>query len=151
MFGELLSSLYPWIKSLHIIAVISWMAGIFYLPRLFVHHTESVKLGSETDVLFQMMERKLLKIIMSPAMLVTWACGILLAITPGIIDWGLIWPWTKFASILGMTWFHLWLSARLKEFKLGKNKLSGRTYRLMNEVPTVLLIVIVVSVIVRPF
>ena len=92
MLGDLLSSAYPWIKSLHIIAVISWMAGIFYLPRLFVHHTEAVKVGSETDKLFQMMERKLLKIIMSPAMIVTWVCGLLLVATPGIIDWGAFWP-----------------------------------------------------------
>ena len=149
--GDLLASAYPWIKSLHIISVISWMAGIFYLPRLFVHHTEKVSVGSETDKLFQMMEFKLLKVIMNPAMIATWLFGLLLAMTPGIIDWSAIWPWTKLASILGMTWFHIWLGMRRKEFVAGENKLDGRRYRIMNEVPTILMIVIVISVIVRPF
>jgi len=127
------------------------MAGLFYLPRLFVHHTEQVKIGSETDSLFQMMERKLLKVIMGPAMGATWVFGILLALTPGIIDWSAIWPWTKLAAVIGMSWFHTWLSQRHKEFEAGQNVMTGRTYRLMNEVPTVLMIVIVVSVIARPF
>lgn len=151
MIGDFLSNAYPWTKSLHVISVISWMAGLFYLPRLFVHHTEQVKVGSETDTLFQMMERKLLKVIMNPAMIATWIFGVLLAVTPGVVDWSAVWPWTKFVSILGMTWFHIWLGQRLKEFMAGQNKLAGRTYRLMNEVPTVLLIIIVVSVIARPF
>ena len=127
------------------------MAGIFYLPRLFVHHTEKVEIGSETDHLFQMMERKLLKVIMNPAMIVTWICGLILAMTPGIIDWSAFWPWTKFLSICGMTWFHIWLGSRRKEFEAGQNNLDGRRYRMMNEVPTVLMIIIVISVIVRPF
>ena len=151
MFSDFLSLAYPWIKSLHVISVIAWMAGIFYLPRLFVHHTEKVKIGGETDSLFQMMEMKLLKVIMNPAMIATWLFGILLAITPGVIDWSAIWPWTKLASIMTMTWFHMWLSARRKEFLKGENIRTGRTYRMMNEVPTVLLIIIVVSVIARPF
>jgi putative membrane protein len=149
--GDLLASAYPWIKSLHIISVISWMAGIFYLPRLFVHHTEKVQIGSETDNLFQMMEGKLLKVIMTPAMMATWFFGILLAITPGVIDWSAIWPWTKLLSILGMTWFHMWLAARRKEFVAGENNLDGKRYRIMNEVPTVLMIIIVISVVARPF
>ncbi len=147
---DVLFALYPWIKALHIIAVISWMAGIFYLPRLFVHHTEQVTPGSETDQLFQMMERKLLKVIMTPAMIVTWACGLFLAVLPGVVDWGAVWPWLKLASILGMTWFHMWLAARRKDFVAGTNERSGKQFRIMNEVPTVLLVVIVVSVIVRP-
>ena len=151
MIGDLLSIAYPWTKTLHILSVISWMAGLFYLPRLFVHHTEQVLVGSETDTLFQMMERKLLKVIMNPAMIATWVFGILLAVTPGIIDWSAVWPWTKLISILGMTWFHMWLGARRKEFVAGANSRLGRTYRIMNEVPTVLLIIIVVSVIARPF
>lgn len=151
MIGDLLSIAYPWTKTLHILSVISWMAGLFYLPRLFVHHTEQVLVGSETDTLFQMMERKLLKVIMNPAMIATWVFGILLAVTPGIIDWSAVWPWTKLISILGMTWFHMWLGARRKEFVAGVNLRLGRTYRIMNEVPTILLIIIVVSVIARPF
>ncbi|MEP5759797.1 MAG: protoporphyrinogen oxidase HemJ [Litoreibacter sp.] len=151
LLSELLYSAYPWIKSVHVIAVISWMAGIFYLPRLFVHHTEKVEVGSDTDLLFQMMERKLLQVIMGPAMIVTWICGLVMAMTPGIIDWGAVWPWTKLLSVCGMTWFHTWLSVQRKEFVAGKNRLSGKRYRLMNEVPTVLMIIIVVSVIARPF
>lgn len=149
--GDLLIGLYPWVKSLHIISVISWMAGIFYLPRLFVHHVESVSAGGEADVLFQMMETKLLRVIMNPAMIATWIFGLLLAFTPGVIDWSAIWPWTKAVSVLAMTWFHMWLAGRRKEFQTGENTLTGRRYRIMNEVPTVLMIIIVVSVIARPF
>jgi len=148
---EFLSSAYPWIKSLHVISVIAWMAGLFYLPRLFVYHTESVEAGTETDVLFQTMERKLLKLIMNPSMIASWLFGLLLVLTPGIVDWGSVWAWAKLAGIVGMTWFHMWCGARRKEFIDGTNTRTGRQYRLMNEVPTVLMIVIVVSVIARPF
>lgn len=151
MITDFLSTTYPWVKSLHVIAVISWMAGLFYLPRLFVHHTESVAVGSETDSLFQKMEYKLLKVIMNPALVATWVFGLLLAFTPGVVDWGAIWPWTKLVSVLGMTWFHHWLGLRRKDFAAGANQLDGKTYRIMNEVPTVLLVVIVVSIIARPF
>ncbi|MEL7461616.1 MAG: CopD family protein [Pseudomonadota bacterium] len=149
--GDLLASAYLWTKSLHVISVIAWMAGLFYLPRLFVYHVEQVSAGSETDVMFQTMERRLLKAIMNPAMIASWLFGLILVVTPGIIDWGAVWPWTKFVSLLAMTWFHMWLGARRKDFLAGTNTLTGRGYRLMNEVPTVLLIIIVVSVIARPF
>lgn len=149
--SDLLSSLYPWIKSLHVISVISWMAGLFYLPRLFVYHTEQVQTGSQTDGLFQTMEVKLLRAIMNPAMVATWLFGLILAFTPGIVDWSAVWPWMKALCVCGMTWFHHWLGWRRKDFLDGKNTLSGRSYRLMNEVPTVLMIIIVVSVIARPF
>lgn len=148
---DILVSLYPWTKSLHVISVIAWMAGLFYMPRLFVYHTEQVETRSETDELFQTMERKLLKLIMNPSMIASWVFGLALAATPGIVDWGAVWPWAKLAGILGMTWFHMWCGARRKEFVAGANTRTGRDYRLMNEVPTVLLIVIVVSVIARPF
>jgi putative membrane protein len=148
---DFLAEIYPWTKVLHIISVISWMAGLFYLPRLFVHHTERVETGSETDMLFAMMERKLFLVIMRPAMIATWIFGLLLVITPGIIDWSEWWPWVKAISVIAMTVFHEWLGARRKEFASGANTLTGRRYRLMNEVPTVLMIVIVASVIARPF
>ncbi|APX91069.1 TIGR00701 family protein [Brevirhabdus pacifica] len=148
---DLLSTLYPWTKSLHVISVIAWMAGLFYLPRLFVHHAEKVREGTETDALFQMMEFKLLRVIMAPAMIATWIFGLMLVLTPGIVDWTQGWPWTKAASVLAMTWFHHWCGKRRKEFAAGSNLKSGRHYRMMNEVPTLLLIVIVVSVIARPF
>lgn len=147
---DLLALMYPWTKSLHVISVIAWMAGLFYLPRLFVHHTERVETGSETDRLFQMMELKLYRLIMNPSMIAAWVFGLALVMTPGIVDWSDGWPWVKAASILGMTWFHHWLGRRRKDFVAGRNAVSGRTYRLMNEVPTVLLIVIVVMVIARP-
>lgn len=142
---------YPWVKAVHIMAVISWMAGLFYLPRLFVHHTEQIEVGSETDQIFQMMEQKLLKVIMTPAMITAWACGIFMALLPGVIDWGSVWPWVKLLCIILMTGFHMWCSARCRDFFEQKNQLSGKRYRLMNEVPTVLMIIIVISVIVRPF
>ena len=147
---DFLFSAYPWIKSLHVIAVIAWMAGLFYLPRLFVYHVERVETGSDTDDMFQTMERRLLRAIMNPAMIATWVFGLALAATPGIVDWGAIWPWTKAAAIVGMTWFHHWCGLRRKDFIAGANTRSGRDYRIMNEVPTLLLIVIVVSVIARP-
>jgi putative membrane protein len=98
-----------------------------------------------------MMELKLQKVIMNPAMIATWIFGLLLASIPGVIDWGSIWPWTKLASVLVMSWFHGWLALRRKELAAGQNTRSGRTFRMMNEVPTVLMLIIVISVVVRPF
>ncbi|NNE78792.1 MAG: protoporphyrinogen oxidase HemJ [Silicimonas sp.] len=147
--AEILANLYPWTKAFHVISVIAWMAGLFYLPRLFVHHVERAGASGETHEVFTMMERKLLRLIMNPAMIATWVFGLMLVFTPGIVDWSSIWPWTKAAAVLGMTWFHHWLGYRRKEFLAGENTRSGRTYRLMNEVPTVLMIVIVISVIVK--
>ena len=149
--ADLLTAFYPWIKSLHVISVIAWMAGMFYLPRLFVYHTESVQAGSPTDLLFQTMERRLLRGIINPAMVATFTFGLLLVFTPGIVDWHQGWPWLKAAGILVLSWFHGWLSARRKDFVRGTNTRSGRTYRMMNELPTLLVIVIVVAVIARPF
>lgn len=146
---DLLAVGYPWIKALHVISVIAWMAGLFYLPRLFVYHVEQVEAGSATDAMFQVMERRLLRAIMNPAMVATWVFGLCLVFTPGLVDWGTLWPWSKAAAVLGMTWFHHWLGLRRKEFLAGTNTRTGRTYRMMNEVPTVLMVVIVVSVIVR--
>ena len=146
---DLLSEWYLWIKALHVISVIAWMAGLFYLPRLFVYHVEAVEAGSATDAMFQTMERRLLRAIMAPAMIATWVFGLCLVFTPGIVDWSMIWPWTKAASVLGMTWFHHWLGLRRKDFMRGANAVSGRHYRMMNEVPTLLMVVIVASVIVK--
>ncbi|MDV7141279.1 protoporphyrinogen oxidase HemJ [Tropicimonas sp. TH_r6] len=149
MIGDWLANGYLWIKALHVISVIAWMAGLFYLPRLYVHHTEKTEAGTEMDTVFQMMERKLLKLIMNPSMIASWLFGLLLVLTPGIVDWSAVWPYTKGLSILAMTWFHMWLAAHRHDFVKGEFKLSGRTYRMMNELPTVLMIVIVISVIVR--
>ena len=136
-------------KALHVVAVISWMAGIFYLPRLFVYHVEQVVAGSPTDAMFQTMERRLLRGIMTPAMIVTWVFGLVLVAVPGVVDWTAVWPWVKALAVVAMTVFHMWLAARRKGFVTGENRLTGRQYRLMNEVPTVLMVIIVVSVIVK--
>ncbi len=129
--------------------MIAWMAGLFYLPRLYVYHVEQVEKGSATDRMFQTMERRLLKAIMGPAMIATWVFGLCLVMTPGILDWTAVWPWAKAASVMGMTWFQYWLGKRRKDFVAGTNTRSGRQYRMMNEVPTLLMLVIVASVIVK--
>ena len=145
--GDILAGAYPWVKAFHIMAVIAWMAGLFYLPRLFVYHAEQ---GTrDTDPLFQTMEYKLLRLIMNPAMIAVWVFGLMLVLTPGIVDWSAVWPWTKMAAVLAMTWFHHWLGLRRKDFLRGANRLTGRQYRMMNEVPTLLMAVIVISVVVK--
>lgn len=140
---------YFWIKSMHVVSVISWMAGLFYLPRLYVYHVEQVEAGSATDAMFQVMERRLLRGIMNPASIATWIFGLCLVFTPGVVDWTAVWPWTKAVSVIAMTWFHHWLGLRRKDFVGGQNSRSGRDYRIMNEVPTLLMLVIVFSVIVK--
>lgn len=142
-------TVYPWVKSFHIMAVMSWMAGLFYLPRLFVHHVERAGLEGTTHETFMIMEVKLLRLIMNPAMIATWVLGLVMVFTPGIVDWASVWPWAKASGVIAMTWFHHWLGRRRKDFVSGKNTHTGRTYRLMNEVPTVLMILIVISVIVK--
>lgn len=137
------------ITALHVVSVISWMAGIFYLPRLFVYHVEQVQAGTPTDAMFQVMERRLLRGIMNPAMIATWVFGLLLVAVPGVVDWSAVWPWVKALCVVAMTAFHMWLAGRRKDFIVGRNTLSGRQYRLMNEVPTVLMLLIVFAVIVK--
>lgn len=144
--ADLLAAAYPWTKSLHVISMVAWMAALFYLPRLYVYHASDPRAD---DALFQKMERLLLRAIMNPAMIATWTFGLLLVATPGVVDWGAVWPWTKGTAVLAMSGFHGWLAARRKEFAGGTNTRTGRTYRIANEVPTVLLVVIVLSVIVR--
>ena len=147
---DFLIPIYPWIKALHIMAVIAWMAGLFYLPRLFVYHAERATVGSELDQTFQVMEAKLLRVIMNPAMIVAWVAGLVM-IGLGGFDWGAVWAWVKLLGVIAMTWAHMWMASRRKEFASGQNTRTGRQYRLFNEVPTVLLFFIVISVVVRPF
>lgn len=144
---DFLITLYPWTKTIHIAAVISWMAGIFYLPRLYVYHVEQAETVQEVIPIFFTMEEKLMRVIMRPAMFTTWIFGLLLVATPGVVDWSWIWPWTKGAAVIGMTAFHYWLEARRRVFLQGNNTLTGRQYRMMNEVPTVLMLVILFSVV----
>lgn len=145
---DMLASAYPWIKALHVMAVLAWMAGLFYLPRLFVYHAERGRKDAEPTLSLVIMEEKLLRLIMNPAMITAWIAGLALALTPGIVDWSMVWPWTKAAGIIAMTWFHMWLAVQRKALLAGRG-LSGRRYRMMNELPTLLMIVIVLSVIVK--
>lgn len=147
---EWLVPYYTWIKALHVMAVIAWMAGLFYLPRLFVYHAEKAVVGSELDQTFQVMEEKLLRVIMNPAMITAWVCGVLL-IAMGGLDFGAVWGWAKIVAVIAMTAAHMWMAARRRDFAAGQNTRSGRSYRIANEVPTLLMVVAVVAVIVRPF
>ena len=148
MYEWITITAYPWIKALHVIAVISWMAGMLYLPRLFVYHCEA-EVGSKQSETFKVMERRLLKAIINPAMIVTWLAGLYLA-------WNGGWytsPWfhAKFVLVLVLSGVHGAFSRFVKDFAADKNTRSQKFYRIINEVPTVLMILIVILVIVKPF
>ena len=140
--------LYLWLKAFHVIAVIAWMAGMLYLPRLFVYHCEAPK-GSIQSETFKIMERRLLKAIINPAMIVTWVLGLYLVWDGGWYTSG--WMHAKFALVLIMSGLHGVYVRRLKEFAADKNTRPAKYYRILNEVPTVLMIGIVILVIVKPF
>ena len=148
MITDWLAGAYPWVKAFHVMAVISWMAGLFYLPRLFVYHAERGTAAGEPRESLQIMEYKLLRVIMGPASIATWIAGLALVFTPGIVDWTMVWPWTKAAAVIAMTVFHHWLMIERKKLARGEGS-TGRRYRMMNEVPTLLMVVIVLSVIVK--
>ena len=140
--------LYDWIKALHILAIISWMAGMLYLPRLMVYHCDAPA-GSPQSETFKIMERRLLKGIIDPAMAVTWLAGLWLVWQGGW--WVSGWFHAKFALVLAMSGFHGFLTARVRDFAQDRNTRSARFYRVANEVPTVLMIGIVILVVVKPF
>ncbi len=145
-----LAELYPWTKSLHVISVIAWMAGIFYLPRLFVYHA-TVPRGSAESERFKIMERRLYKQIMLPAMLATWCFGVLLVLTPGVVDWSHFnWWYVKLAAVILMTGFQGAAGQWRRNFLEDRNQKTHRFYRIANEVPTVLMIVAVIMVIAKP-
>lgn len=137
-----------WIKALHVVAVISWMAGMLYLPRLYVYHCDAVKDG-EADRMLQVMERRLLRFIMNPAMIVTWASGLYLAIAQGFFSEG--WLHGKLLLVLLMSGCHGMLAKYRRQFADGNYPKSARFFRVFNEIPTLLMIGIVVLVIVKPF
>ncbi|MBO0347156.1 protoporphyrinogen oxidase HemJ [Roseibium limicola] len=139
---------YEWVKSLHVIAVIAWMAGMLYLPRLFVYHAEAVP-GSEKSETFKVMERRLLKAIINPAMIATWVFGLWVAVEIGAFSQG--WFHAKLTLVLLMSGLHGYLSGCVKRFARDENKKSAKFYRILNEVPTVLMILIVILVIGKPF
>ncbi len=147
---DFLLSAYPWIKSLHVISVIAWMAGLLYLPRLFVYHADAAP-GSEASETFKVMERKLLRAIMNPAMVAAFVFGGLLLATPGVVDWGAGWIWVKLAAVAAMTVAHHVYARWRKDFAADANTRAARTYRMVNEVPAVLIVIIVVMIIARPF
>lgn len=137
-----------WLKALHIIAVIAWMAGLFYLPRLFVYHADA-KAGSELSETFKVMEQRLLRIIMNPAMMVVWITGPLLAWIQGVYGEG--WFLAKFLLVIAMTGFHGTLSKWRKEFAADSNVRPAKFYRMANEFPTILMAIIVLIVVLKPF
>ena len=142
--------LLAYIKAFHVIAIIAWMAGLLYLPRLFVYHAAS-RQGSEQSETFKLMERRLLRFITTPAMLASWVLGLILAFS-GVIDWSRDgWFHAKLALVLALSAFHGLLAMWTKDFALDRNTRSARFYRIANEVPTVLMIFIVILVVVRPF
>ena len=147
---QALSYLYPWTKAFHVIALIAWMAGIFYMPRLFVYHCD-VRAGSAESERFKVMEYRLFKQIMNPAMIATWVFGLMLVLTPGVIDWSAEWWHVKLFCVILMSGFHGAMSRWRKDFLADANRRSHKFYRFANEGPTVLMVVIVIMVIVRPF
>jgi putative membrane protein len=149
--GEFLTTIYLWTKALHVISVIAWMAGLLYLPRLFVYHAERVAAPGELRDTLKIMERKLLKFIMNPASVSAWIFGLLLVFTPGVIDWSEPWVHVKAALVVAMTAYHHLLVRWWKDFAEDRNTRPGRFYRIVNEVPALIMIGIVVMVIVRPF
>ena len=147
---ELLSDLNLWIKSLHVISVIAWMAGLLYLPRLFVYHSEA-DVGSPQSETFKIMERRLLRAIMNPAMIAAYVFGGLMLATPGIVDWASGWIWVKLAAVAVLTVMHHVYARWFQDFRDDKNTRATKTFRIANEVPAVLMIIIVIMVIVKPF
>lgn len=145
-----LAPLYGWTKSIHVIAVIAWMAALLYLPRLYVYHCDAAE-GSESSERFKVMERRLLKQIATPAMLIALAFGVLLILTPGMVDWSAPWWWIKLASVVLLFGFHGACSGWRRAFLEDRNVKPQRFYRIANEVPTVLMIVIVIMAIAQPF
>lgn len=146
---DFLASAYPWLKALHVIAVIAWMAGMLYLPRLYVYHAQAAP-GSEASETFKVMERRLLRAIVNPAMIATLLFGLLMLwASPGLLSAG--WFHGKILLLVGMFALHGFFSRWRKDFAADGNTRSARFYRVMNEVPTVLMIGIVLLAVAKPF
>ncbi|MEM7226848.1 MAG: protoporphyrinogen oxidase HemJ [Pseudomonadota bacterium] len=139
---------YLWVKALHIISLISWMAGMLYLPRLYVYHCDAER-GSVQSETFKVMERRLMRAIINPAMIATWVFGLLLAFDQNL--WGEPWFHAKLALVLVMSAVHGAFSRWRRQFANDRNQHAARFYRIMNEVPTLLMIAIVILVVVKPF
>tara|TARA_X000000368_G_C22614666_1_gene529566 strand:- start:24 stop:467 length:444 start_codon:yes stop_codon:yes gene_type:complete len=139
-------------KSIHLIAVISWMAGLLYLPRIFVYHSDAVLNNKSEDLLstFKIMERRLFIYIMNPAMIVSWIFGVLLIHTNGIESVGFLWLQLKLFFVVILTIYHFFLFKCLSKFAINNNSYSSKFYRIINEIPTILLIVIIFVVVFKP-
>lgn len=147
---DLLDEALPWIKALHIIGVIAWMAGLLYLPRLFVYHTAAAP-GSETSETFKVMERRLLRAIMNPAMITVFLTGGLILMTAGGPEWDQGWFLVKLACAVGLLALHMMMARWRRQFADDANTRSDKFYRVVNEAPTVLMITIVIMAVVKPF
>jgi putative membrane protein len=141
---------YEWVKVLHLLSVISWMAGLLYLPRLMVYHSSAALDGRLSGTL-KVMERRLLKAIMTPAMVASWVFGVWLAAMQGLWVELPVWFLLKLCCLVILTSTHIWLARQVRRFAIDANQHSGRTFRIVNEVPTVLMVLIVILVVTRPF
>ena len=144
------AELYLWLKAFHIISVIAWMAGLLYLPRLYVYHADATP-GSEASETFKVMERRLLRVIMTPAMVATLISGGLILVMTGVTDWETFWPWLKAVMVAGLLFMHDRLARWRRDFAADRNARPARFYRTVNEIPTLFMIVIVVMAVVEPF
>ena len=147
---EDVGTIYLWLKALHVISVIAWMAGLFYLPRLFVYHCDA-PVGSQSSETFKVMEGRLVRAIMTPAMLATWLFGLALLAASPAVDWGSGWLHLKLFLVVVMSGLHGMMARWLREFLVDRNHHTARFYRIINEVPTVLMVAIVLTVVIKPF
>jgi putative membrane protein len=141
---------YPWIKALHIIAVIAWMAGMLYLPRLFVYHVDATP-GSAQSETFKVMERRLLKAIINPSMIAAVLLGLTLLAVPGLVAWSDLWIWIKLVGVAGLVGIHHLCVRAVRAFAEDRNTRPARYWRVVNEVPALLMLIIVIMVVVKPF
>ncbi len=147
---DFLTDIYPWLLAFHIIIVMFWMAGMYYLPRLFVYHAEAMENG-EPYAVFEVMEEKLLRIIMTPAMIVAWILGLSLIARSGFLEGAGGWLHTKLFLVVLLSGYHGFLASTRKKFLAGDLPRPSRFYRMINEVPPILTILIVILVVVQPF
>lgn len=147
---ELSTEVYLWVKAIHVIAVISWMAGLLYLPRLFVYHADAA-VGSDTSETFKVMERRLLIAIMNPAMIVSVVLGLVMISASGAGLWESAWFPVKAVAVVGLMVMHVFMGKWRRAFAEDRNHHTARFYRFMNEVPTVLMVIVVIMVVVQPF
>jgi putative membrane protein len=138
----------PWVKALHLIFMVFWMAGLFMLPRFLVYHQEAER-GSADDKIWAERERRLISIIMDPSMVAVWLFGLMLAFNLGAF--GMWWFRLKLLSVIGLSVYHMWMGGYARQLAQGERRLSGRTLRLLNEVPGVVAIVVIVLVVVKPW